>query len=61
MNFSNDKLKSFEFLFKIISLQCSLVRWLFDELFEQRKVTKLFFIQKACNNFEFYSILDFNK
>ena len=61
MDYQNGGLKNVDFFFKIISLQCSWFRRLFDNSFHQWKVIPLFFINKTFGeHFKFYSNLDFS-
>ena len=61
MNYQNVELKNVDVFFKIISLQCSWFRQLFDNSFHQWKVIPLFFINKTFGEqFKFHSSLDFS-
>ena len=60
MDYQNGGLRNVDVLFKIISLQCSWFRWLFDNSFHQWKVIPLFFINKTFGeHFKFHSKSDF--
>ena len=60
MDYQNGGLKNVDLFFKIISLQCSWFRRLFDNSFHQWKVIPLFFINKTFGeHFKFHSNLDF--
>ena len=53
-------LKCAHVTFEIISLQCSWLKWIFDDSFQGWKVMPLFYIKKAFgNNFKFHSNLDY--
>ena len=59
MDYQNGGLKNVDVFFKIISLQCSWFRRLFDNSFHQWKVIPLFFINKTfVEHFKFHSNLD---
>ena len=61
MDYQNGGLKNVDVFFKIISLQCSWFRRLFDNSFHQWKVIPLFFINKTFGeHFKFHSNLDFS-
>ena len=61
MDYRNGGLTNAEVFFKIISLQCSWLRWLCDNFFHQWQVIPLFFIPKTFDeHFKFHSNLDFN-
>ena len=61
MDYRNGGLTNVEVFFKIISLQCSWLRWLCDNFFHQWQVIPLFFIPKTFDeHFKFHSNLDFN-
>ena len=61
MDYQNGGLKNVDVFFKIISLQCSWLRRLFDNSFHQWKVIPLFFINKTFGeHFKFHSNLDFS-
>ena len=61
MDYQTSGLKNVDFFFKIISLQCSWFRRLFDNSFCPWKVIPLFFINKAFGeHFKFHSNLDFS-
>ena len=61
MDYQNGGLKNVDVFFKIISLQCSWFRQLFDNSFHQWKVIPLFFINKTFGeHFKFHSNLDFS-
>ena len=56
MDYQNGGLKNVDVFFKIISLQCSWFRRLFDNSFHQWKVIPLFFINKTFGeHFKFHS------
>ena len=60
--YADGGLKSVDIFSKIVSLQCSWVRQLFDNNFHQWKVIPPDLIQKyICKNIKFYSILDLRK
>ena len=61
-DYADGSLKNADIFFKIVSLQCSWVRQLFDNNFHQLKVIPLYLIQKyLCKNFKFESNLDLRK
>ena len=61
MDYQNGALKNVDVFFKIISLQCSWFRRLFDNSFHQWKVIPLLFINKTFGeHFKFHSNLDFS-
>ena len=61
MDYQNGGLRNVDVFFKIISLQCSWFRRLFDNSFHQWKVIPLFFINKTFGeHFKFHSNLDFS-
>ena len=61
MDYQNGGLRNLDVFFKIISLQCSWFKRLFDNSFHQWKVIPLFFINKTFgNHFKFHSNLDFS-
>ena len=62
MDYQNGELKNVDVFFKIISLQCSRLRRLFDNSFHQWKVIPLVFITKNFGeHFKFHSNLDFKR
>ena len=61
-DYTNGGLKSVDIFSKIVSLQCSWVRQLFNNNFHQWKVIPRYLIQKyLCKNFKFHSNLDLRK
>ena len=61
-DYADGGLKSVDIFSKIVSLQCSLVRRLFDNNFHQWKAIPLYLVQKyLCKNFKFHSDLDLKK
>ena len=61
LNFTAPKIKNVDVFFKIISLQCSWFRRLFDNSFHQWKVILLFFFNKNfCEHFKFHPNLYFS-
>ena len=61
-SYENGGLKDVDIFYKIISLQCSWIRRLFDDNFHDWKVIPLFLIKKEFGrNFEFHSNADITK
>ena len=61
-DYTDGGLKSVYIFSKIVSLQCSWVRQLFDNNFHQWNVIPLYLVKKyLCKNFKFHSNLDLRK
>ena len=61
MDYQNGGLKNVDIFFKIISLQCSWLKPIFDNSFHQWKITPLFFIHKTFGKyFKFHPSFDFS-